>query len=67
MTKEYVGDPEPRIIVTLEITDPETVEAYQGVSAELVYEDLRNGTLMRQTALVRCDNSAAERPLSDWL
>jgi hypothetical protein len=41
-----------RIIVTLEITDPETVMTYKDVDDALVFEDLRYGTLMDKAEFV---------------
>jgi len=41
-----------KIIITLEINDPETVEDCKDTHPELIYNDLRYGTLMHMTDLV---------------
>jgi hypothetical protein len=41
-----------KIVITLQITDPETVEAYADVTAGFIYEDLLCGSLMEETELV---------------
>jgi len=54
-----------RILVTIEITDPETVEAYQNVDDALVFEDLRDGTLMQMASLVSRANARPHAERSD--
>ena len=57
--ESFVKSPEPacsRIVVTIEITDPETVEAYRDVDDTLVFEDLRDGTLMNMASFVSREN-----------
>lgn len=46
-----------RIVVTLEVTDPETVEAYADVTDELIYEDIRHGSLMQKAEFVSRENA----------
>lgn len=41
-----------RILITLEISDPETVREYKDVSDELLFDDLVNGELIRYVSLV---------------
>lgn len=45
------------ITVTIEITDPETVEAYKDVDDDLVFADLCSGNLMKNASLVSRENS----------
>ena len=40
------------IIITLVISDPETVEAYECTDADLIEADLRDGTLMQKCEVV---------------
>jgi hypothetical protein len=54
------GSSEPacsRILITIEITDPETVEAYADVDDAFIMEDLEHGTLMSAARLVSRTNS----------
>jgi hypothetical protein len=46
-----------RILVTIAITDPDTVEAYADVDDALVFEDLRDGSLMKMAELVARKNA----------
>ncbi len=48
------------ILVTVAITDPETVKAYKDVDDALVFEDLCNGTLMKMAQLVSLENVEGE-------
>ena len=43
-------------LVTVAITNPETVDAYKNVDDALVFEDLCNGTLMKMSQLVSREN-----------
>jgi len=42
---------EPKIVITLEITDPETVEDYAGDDAAIA-DDLFDGTLLKECSIV---------------
>ncbi len=41
-----------KIVITLEITDPETVADYWDIAQELVYDDLYEGSLISECELV---------------
>lgn len=43
------------IKLTLEISDPETVSAYWGVHRDLIFQDLRSGTLLDKADLIKCE------------
>jgi len=50
-----------RIIITIEITDPETVAAYADIDDALLFDDLRSGSLMQMVSLVSRENDRVER------
>ena len=54
-----------RIVITLEITDPETVESYQDVDNVLIMDDLTHGTLMFYTKLVDRKNEIENDHIAD--
>jgi hypothetical protein len=49
-----------RIVITLEITDPEVVTDYKNTCAELLWEDLVNGDLINFAEFVSRENVTAQ-------
>lgn len=47
-----------RILITIEITDPEIVADYKDTCDELVWEDLVNGNLIKFAEFVSRENAA---------
>lgn len=45
------------IRITLEITDPETVEAYSDCDESFIMDDIMNGNLLSQCAVVSCEKT----------
>lgn len=52
---------QPRILITIEITDPETVESYSSVDDAILFDDLLYGGLVKLTSLVSRENDPGER------
>jgi len=46
-----------KIIIVLEITDPETVEAYWDTDKEIIFDDLQNGLLLEMCDLVKLERA----------
>ena len=51
-----------RIVITLEITDPEIVADYRDTCDELLWEDLVDGELINFAEFVSRENSQAQPP-----
>lgn len=52
-----IGEGMKKIIIVLEITDPETVEAYWDTDKEIIFDDLQNGLLLEMCDLVKLERA----------
>lgn len=56
-----MNKPKIRIVLELEITDPETVEVYSEVVDDLIGEDLRDGSLFQVCDIVKIEKHVVQR------